>query len=57
MLNSVLEVVLLKNNEEIWNKQVELIGSTVKYKYFEIGVKDKPRFPIFCGFRDKRDMS
>ena len=46
-----------EQRREIWNKKVELIGSTVKYKYFEIGVKDKPRFPIFCGFRDKRDMS
>ena len=46
-----------EQRREIWNKQVELIGSIVKYKYFEIGVKDKPRFPIFCGFRDKRDMS
>lgn len=46
-----------EQRREIWNKQVELIGSIVKYKYFEVGVKDKPRFPIFCGFRDKRDMS
>ena len=37
-----------------------LLENVVQYlsdKYFEIGVKDKPRFPIFCGFRDKRDMS
>ena len=46
-----------EQRREIWNKQVELIGSIVKYKYFEVGVKDKPRFPIFLGFRDKRDMS
>ena len=42
---------------DIWNKQISVIGSIVKYKYFEVGVKDKPRFPVFCGFRDKRDMS
>ena len=46
-----------EQRREIWNKQVELIGSIVKYKYFEVGVRDKPRFPVFCGFRDKRDMS
>ena len=46
-----------EQRREIWNKQAELIGSIVKYKYFEVGVKDKPRFPTFCGFRDKRDMS
>lgn len=46
-----------EQRREIWNKQVELIGSIVKYKYFEIGVKNKPRFPIFLNFRDKRDMS
>ena len=42
---------------DIWNKQISVIGSIVKYKYFEVGVKDKPRFPVFCGFRDKRDIS
>ena len=46
-----------EQRREIWNKQVELIGSIVKYKYFEVGIKDKPRFPVFCGFRDKRDIS
>lgn len=46
-----------EQRRDIWNKQEELKGSIVKYKYFEVGVKDKPRFPIFLGFRDKRDMS
>lgn len=46
-----------EQRRDIWNKQVELIGSIVKYKYFEVGVKDKPRFPIFLGFRDKGDIS
>jgi DNA ligase-1 len=27
----------------------------VKYKYFPSGSKDKPRFPVFLGWRDKRD--
>lgn len=46
-----------EQRKEIWNKQVELIGSIVKYKYFEVGVKDKPRFPIFCGLRHFNDIS
>ena len=46
-----------EQRRDIWNKQIELIGSIVKYKYFEVGVKDKPRFPIFLGFRDKGDIS
>lgn len=27
------------------------IGATVKYKFFPVGVKDKPRHPVFLGFR------
>lgn len=46
-----------KQRKDIWNKKVELIGSIVKYKYFEVGVKDKPRFPIFCGLRHFNDIS
>ena len=29
-----------------------IIGLTVKYKSFPVGVKDRPRFPVFLGFRD-----
>ena len=28
----------------------------VKYKYFPVGVKDKPRHPVYLGLRDRRDM-
>ena len=28
------------------------IGQTVKFKYFPVGVKDKPRHPVFLGFRN-----
>ena len=40
---------------ELWNNNP--IGKIIKYKYFPVGQKDKPRFPIFLGFRDKQDMS
>lgn len=33
-----------------------VLGSIVKYKHFPIGVKDRPRHPIFLGRRDKDDM-
>lgn len=39
-----------------WENQSNLLGLYVKYKHFPIGVKDKPRHPIFLGFRDKMDM-
>lgn len=41
----------------IWAKWKTYIGRTVKYKYFPGGVKDKPRFPVFLGFRAAIDMS
>lgn len=31
-------------------------GWIAKYKHFNHGVKEKPRHPVFLGFRDKRDM-
>lgn len=41
----------------LWQNQDEIIGKMVTYKHFEVGAKDKPRFPIFKGFRDEKDMS
>lgn len=41
----------------LWIERDKLSGRIVKYKTFKVtGVKDKPRFPIFLGFRDQRDM-
>lgn len=42
--------------QEIWAKQKKLQGKIVKYKYQSEGGEDKPRFPVFLGFRDKGDM-
>lgn len=33
-----------------------LVGKIVKYKSQPTGVKDRPRFPVFLGFRDARDV-
>lgn len=42
---------------ELWDRRHTLPGRIVKYKCFNVtGVKDKPRFPIFVGFRDPLDM-
>lgn len=40
-----------------WTTQMLLVGKTVKFKYFAVGVKDKPRHPVFLGFRAAEDMS
>jgi DNA ligase-1 len=42
---------------QIWKNKKKYLGKLVKYKYQEVGAKDLPRFPVFLGFRDKRDMS
>jgi len=44
------------NRRIFWSNKHNLLGSIVKYKHFPIGVKDKPRHPIFLGFRDAMDM-
>lgn len=42
--------------DEYWQNRLGLFGKIIKYKYFPSGSKDKPRHPIFLGFRDARDM-
>ncbi len=41
---------------ELWQKRKILSGLVVKYRYQPAGVKDKPRFPVFLGFRSGIDM-
>jgi len=45
------------DRKEIWDNQDKYMGKFVKFKHFEIGNYDAPRFPIFIGFRDPDDMS
>jgi ATP-dependent DNA ligase len=40
----------------LWNDRKKLPGRIFTFKYVRAGVKDAPRFPIFVGFRDPRDM-
>jgi DNA ligase-1 len=40
----------------IWKHPEEFVGGTLKYKYQEIGVKDRPRQPKWMGMKAKEDM-
>jgi DNA ligase-1 len=42
---------------ELWGLREHLVGRIVKYRFFPSGSKDKPRFPVFLGFRHSGDMS
>jgi len=49
-----------KTRKELWEQSKTkrgLQGEIVKYKFFNNGIKDAPRFPIFMWFRDPIDMS
>lgn len=45
-----------EQRENLWKNHQYLIGKLIKFKHFPIGVKDKPRHPVFLGWRDRRDM-
>jgi DNA ligase-1 len=40
-----------KTRAALWKRRAKLVGLTIKYTYQPTGVKDKPRFPEFVGFR------
>ena len=41
-----------EEREELWKDPLKLLNKAVKFKYFPVGIKDKPRHPVFLGFRD-----
>lgn len=41
---------------EIWNNQEKYLDKLVKFKYMEIGTINKPRHPVFLGFRSEDDL-
>ncbi len=45
-----------EQREELWLASDFYLGQYAKIKSFPIGVKDAPRFPVFLGWRDKRDF-
>ena len=44
------------HRQEFWDQAGAVVGRIVKYKHFPHGAKNKPRHPIFLGFRDPIDM-
>lgn len=45
-----------QDRTSIWAARDKVQGATVKYRFQPAGVLDKPRFPVFVGFRDERDQ-
>ena len=45
-----------EQRHEFWKGREALVGQFAKFKYFEVGSKDAPRFPTFLGFRSEEDM-
>lgn len=43
------------SRRDIWNNRSAYLGALVKFKYFPVGVKDAPRFPVFLGWRAEID--
>lgn len=41
---------------KIWDDRDAYLGKIIKYKYLPVGTIDKPRHPVFLGFRDPIDM-
>jgi len=44
------------DRQEIWNDRARYIGMVLKYKYFPVGVFEKPRHPVFLGWRSPIDF-
>lgn len=42
------------DKQQFWLRDCQ--GEIVKYKYFPVGVKDKPRHPVYLGLRHKDDL-
>jgi DNA ligase-1 len=45
-----------EERQRMWAQRGELVGRVAKVKYFPSGGKDKPRHPVFLGWRDGRDL-
>jgi DNA ligase 1 len=45
-----------QQREELWVERKNLIGKLITFKYFPLGSDTRPRFPVWKGMRDKRDM-
>ena len=46
----------MEQRKDLWKARDSLVGKLLKYKFFEVGVKNAPRFPVFIGFRSEIDI-
>jgi DNA ligase 1 len=46
-----------KERKRFWQERDSLVGKFIKYKFFPTGAKDRPRHPVFLGWRSKDDIS
>jgi DNA ligase-1 len=46
----------MEQRKEIWKNKEKYLGKLVKFKFFEVGVKELPRHPVFLGFRHEDDI-
>lgn len=44
-----------EQRKTIWENRDQYLGKLVTFKYQEVGMLERPRFPVFKGFRDERD--
>ena len=42
--------------KQIWEDQAYYLGAVIKFKYQEMGSVDRPRIPVFLGFRNPADL-
>jgi DNA ligase-1 len=45
----------VQQRQELWGQREKLVGTLVKFKHFEIGAQQAPRFPVFLGLRAEID--
>ena len=45
-----------QDRQAIWDNQQNFVGKLAKYKFFPVGIKDKPRHPVFLGWRSNIDI-
>jgi len=45
-----------KMREELWAIRESLLGQYAKYKFFDYGIKDRPKLNVFIALRDAIDM-
>lgn len=45
-----------ETRQSLWGERDSLVGRICKFKHFPSGSKDKPRHPVFLGWRSEDDM-